>query len=236
MREVIARKLYFGQDQRQALVPTASEFCDAVQVFAVSDNYSVYLEDECICYNTVIVSGTDPVRICKLMRINRPLLRAKAKIARLRTASPENRAKMLSVGYDDVFLDGMPAVVCRARIEAILARLAQVREAATLQSVLDLEVSHYTQAPLNGREMRLMSLLLAAKGRPVPGFRLAATSRPPRPPMSEKSLQVLISVLRSKLRDHIVLEHQGAAGYALHPVSHLAEDGAANASPSLDPT
>lgn len=233
MREIVGRILYFGNSERMSEAETACDFCDRVQIFAITDNYTAYVDDMNKFYNVVIVVGTDAARICKFMRINRSLLRDKAKIAILSAASPVSRAKILCSGYDDIFVESMPAVERRVRIEAILGRLTQVREAATLQSVLDLHLRHYAHEPLSGREMRLMSLLLAAKGRPVSGFRLAATSRPPRPPMSEKSLQVLVSVLRSKLKDHVVLEHHGSEGYSLHPVMPLVGTGGENSSTKL---
>jgi DNA-binding response OmpR family regulator len=216
--EIIERILYFGKAVRDAEVLSAEDFCDAVQVFAIMDDYTAYLDDTKLFYNAVIVSGTDAVRICKFMRINRPLLNNKAKIASLRTASSENRAKILNCGYDDVFHDKMLPVERKARLQAIVARFDRATEEATLQSAFDLHMRHYVHEPLKGRESRVMTLLLAARGGAVPGYRLAATSRAPRPAMSEKSLQVLISVLRSKLKDHVVLEYHEDEGYSLHPV------------------
>lgn len=218
MGEIIGRILYFGQAVRDADVLSAEDFCDAVQVFAIMDDYTAYLDDKKLFYNAVIVSGTDAVRIAKFMRINRPLLKNKAKIASLRIASSENRAKILNCGYDDVFYDKMLPVERRARLQAIVARFDRVSEVEALQSAVDLHMRHYVREPLKAREARVMTLLLAARGGAVPAYRLAATSRAPRPAMSDKSLQVLISVLRSKLKDHVVLEYHEDEGYSLRPV------------------
>lgn len=233
MGDIIGRILHFGNDQRYESARIAKELCQGAQFFAILDEYTAYIDDSNKFYNTVFVLGTDAVRICKFMRINRLLLKDKAKIAILPAASPASRAKILSSGYDDIFVESMPAVERRARIDAIVARLARVRDVATLESVRDMHMRYYAREPLNGREMRLLSLLLAAKGRPVPSFRLAATSRPPRPPMSEKSLQMLVSALRRKLKDHVVLEHHGSEGYSLRSVMPLAESGAENAATRL---
>lgn len=204
--------------------------CEKVQVFRIADDYTAYVDDDRHQYSVIIVVGSDAVRIRKFMRIYRPLLKGKAKIALLRDARPRTRAQILNVGFDDVFDIGTPIIEGKARLAAILGRLTQRQTDELLQEVRELHLQHYTITPLLGREARILALLAAAKGSPVRVQKLVATGRSANRPISLKSLQVLISGLRSKLKPSVRIASHGSSGYALLDVSPVAELLAAAAS------
>lgn len=218
-----ARILHFGNSAPTAELGSAEAMCETVQVFRISDDYTAYVDDERLPYSVIIVAGSDAVRMRKFMRIYRPLLKSKAKIALLRDARPRVRAQILNVGFDDVFDIGTPAAEGTARLEAILGRMGQRQTDDLLQEVRELHLQHYVAAPLLGREARVLSLLVAANGSPVRTQRLTATGRSAHRPISLKSLQVLISGLRAKLRPSVRITSHGSSGYALQDVSPVAE-------------
>ena len=54
-------------------------------------------------YETLIIGGNDPVRAARFLRINRPILARKVKIALMHGSLASKRAKALNAGFDDVF-------------------------------------------------------------------------------------------------------------------------------------
>lgn len=220
---VAARILHFGNGAPPMEVACATTFCETAQVFRIADDYTAYTDDGRQAYSVIFVVGNDPVRIRKFMRIYRPLLKGKAKIALLRDARPRVRAQILNVGFDDVFDVGMSTLERQARIEAILTRMGQRQTDELLREVRELHLQHYVVTPLLDREAKILSLLVAAKGSPVRNQRLAATGRAAHRPISPKSLQVLISGLRTKLKPSIRITSHGSSGYALEEVSPVAE-------------
>lgn len=220
---VAARILHFGNGAPPMEVACAAAFCETAQVFRITDDYTAYTDDGRHAYSVIFVVGSDPVRIRKFMRIYRPLLKGKAKIALLRDARPRVRAQILNVGFDDVFDVGMSTPEGQARIEAILARMGQRQNDELLREVRELHLQHYVVTPLLGREAKILSLLVAARGSPVRNQRLAATGRSVHRPISPKSLQVLISGLRAKLKPSIRITSHGSSGYALQEVSPVAD-------------
>lgn len=218
-----ARILHFGNGTPPAEVTCVEALCETLQVFRIADNYTAYVDDSRLAYSVLFVVGSDAVRIRKFMRIYRPLLKDKAKIAFLRDTRPRARAQILNVGFDDVFDLETTRAEAEARLEAILGRLAQRNTDELLHEVIDLHLQHYVVAPLLGRESRILSLLITARGSPVRTQRLAATGRSAHRPISPKSLQVLISGLRAKLKPNVRITSHGSSGYALEEVSPVAK-------------
>ncbi|MGV3512643.1 MAG: hypothetical protein ACO1OX_11650 [Novosphingobium sp.] len=193
----------------------ACEIAPTDQIFGISDEYITYIDDGRDYYNTVVVIGSDPVRIRKFMRIYRPLLTNKAKVVLLSATRPHGLAQMLNIGFDDVIEAEMPPAEALARIRAILGRIALAQQSQALDAAADLHLQHYAAQALLGREARLLSMLVAAKGSPVRTQHLAASSKSTSRPIGLKSLQVLISGLRGKLKPHLQIVSHGPSGYAL---------------------
>ncbi|WP_158637655.1 response regulator transcription factor [Novosphingobium taihuense] len=220
---ISARILHFGNGAPPVEVNCATAFQENAQVFRIADDYTSFIDDRRETYSVIFIVGSDPGRIRKFMRIYRPLLKSKAKIALLRDARPQVRAQILNVGFDDVFDVEMDPTEGQARIKAILGRMGQRQTDDLLRNVRQLHLQHYVISPLLGRESRILSLLAAAKGAPVRTERLTATGRSALRPISPKSLQVLISGLRAKLKPTISIMSHGSSGYALLDASPVAE-------------
>lgn len=54
-------------------------------------------------FDLVVVMGNDPRRLRQLMRLYRPLLSSRPKIAVMQSSNPRDRAMLLNCGFDDVF-------------------------------------------------------------------------------------------------------------------------------------
>lgn len=218
--EVIsARALYFGNGDPGPETALARAISGRVQFHRITDDYVGHVDDSREYYNTLFVTGSDPVRIRKLIRIYRPVLKTKAKIVIIREVRPGVRAQLLNAGFDDVFDGDMSAAEGAARVRAVLGRIAQSRQAKVIEEVRDLHLQHFTREPLLGREARVLSMLVAARGSPVRSNQLAISGRSTHRPISTKSLQVLISGLRAKLHPNLRIVSQGPAGYSLQEIS-----------------
>lgn len=226
---VCARILYFGNAGPTPEAVLAREIVTTGQLFRISDDYTAYIDDSREFYNVLFVVGSDPVRIRKFMRIYRDLLKTKAKIALVRDARPAARAQILNTGFDDVFGAEISPVEGLARIHAILGRIVMRQQEETLGELAELHLQHYAVQPLLGREARLLAMLVSAKGSPVRSQQLATSSKSTHRQISIKSLQVLVSGLRTKLKPHLQIVSHGPSGYALVDVSpvHRLIDGAA---------
>jgi len=216
---VSARTLYFGNGDPAPETALARAISGRVQLHRITDDYIGHIDDSREYYNTLFVIGSDPVRIRKLMRIYRPLLKMKAKIVIMREVRPSVKAQLLNAGFDDVFDREMPVAEAAARVRAVLGRIAQSQQSKVVEEVRDLHLQHFTREPLLGREARVLSMLVAARGSPVRSSQLAISGRSTHRPISTKSLQVLISGLRSKLRPNLRIVSQGPAGYSLQEIS-----------------
>lgn len=216
---VTARILYFGNSGPPPEANRACEIAPTNQIFGISDEYITYIDDDRDYYNTVVVIGSDPARIRKFMRIYRPLLTNKAKIAFLAGTRPNGRAQMLNIGFDDVIEVEMPPAEALARFRAILGRIALAQQSQALDAAAELHLQHFAAQSLLGREARLLAMLAAAGGSPVRTQQLAASSKSASRPIGIKSLQVLISGLRGKLKPHLQIVSHGPSGYALVDVS-----------------
>lgn len=212
---VTARILYFGNGGPPPEAAIVREFAPTDQLYGISDDYITYIDDSRTFYNTLIVIGSDLVRIRKFMRMYRPLLMTKAKIALMRDARPSTRAQMLNIGFDDVIDLEIHPSEGLARIRAVLGRIALAQHKQALGEASDIHLQHYAAQPLLGREARLLSMLVVARGSPVRTQQLAASGKSTSRPIGIKSLQVLISGLRSKLKPHLQIVSHGPSGYAL---------------------
>lgn len=218
--EVInARALYFGNGDPAPETALARAISGRVQFHRIADDYIGHVDDSREYYNTLFVIGSDPVRIRKLMRIYRPVLKTKAKIVIMREVRPGVTAQLLNAGFDDVFDREMPIAEAAARVRAVLGRIAQSQQSKVVEEVRDLHLQHFIREPLLGREARVLSMLVAARGSPVRSSQLAISGRSTHRPISTKSLQVLISGLRSKLHPNLRIVSQGPAGYSLQETS-----------------
>ena len=168
-------------------------------------------------YETLIIGGNDPVRAARFLRINRPILARKVKIALMHGSLASKRAKALNAGFDDVFDSArMSPEEAEARCTVILARYQaaakQARAEQELASSLD-RIAHLHM--LGKRERHLLTLLANRLGEPVSHYRLRTELSHGNDELSYNYLKVLASNLRAKLKPPYVLVPGGQGSYKI---------------------
>ncbi len=168
-------------------------------------------------YETLIIGGNDPVRAARFLRINRPILARKVKIALMHGSLASKRAKVLNAGFDDVFDSArMGPEEAEARCAAILSRYRaaahQAREEQELASSLE-RIAHLHL--LGKRERQLLTLLAVRLGEPVSHYKLRTELSNGNDEMSYNYLKVLASNLRAKLKSPFVLVPGGQGSYKI---------------------
>lgn len=216
---ISARVLYFGSAGPSAETALALDVAGRTQIHRITDDYIAYVDDGHAFYNTIFIVGNDAARIRKFMRFYRPVLKHKARIVLIRATRPRVRAQLLNAGFDEVFEPDMPVPEATARVRAILTRLALNQQSKVADDVRDLHLQHFARAPLLGREARVLAMLVAAQGSPVRSQQLATSSKSTHRPIGTKSLQVLISGLRGKLKHNLQIVSHGPSGYSLQETS-----------------
>ena len=168
-------------------------------------------------YEILIIGGNDPVRTARFLRVNRPILARKVKIALMHGSLASKRAKALNAGFDDVFDSArMNREEADARCSAILARY----HAAAYQARADQELADSLERVahlhlLGKRERQLLTLLTNKLGEPVSHFKLRAELSQGNDEMSYNYLKVLASNLRAKLKSPYVLVPGGQGSYKI---------------------
>lgn len=221
--EVAGRIFYFGNASDTPEIAHAKRLCNSAYVAKISDDYTAFVDDAKNYYNTVFVVGTDPARVRKFLRTYRPLFMRKAKIALVKESRPRSRAQMLNTGFDDVFDLETHPLEASVRLDAILGRVAHSHAAETFDDVLKTHMRFYADTKLLEREVRILALLIANRGMPVRKHLLTASTKSPHKSITPKSLQVLISGLRGKLKPNFRIVSHGASGYSFEEVSAVAE-------------
>lgn len=220
---VRTRVLHFGNNSSSPEMERVGAVAKTSQAFRIGDDYTAYVDDTHHNYSAILIFGSDTVRISKFMRIYRPLLKNKARIAMLVHSNPRQRTRLLNAGFDDVFDCRLPIEEAHVRIAAIAARLGRNGIDAASNRAFEQHLQHYVTRPLVGREARVLWVLVQAKGAPVGCERLAATGTSAQRQMSCKSLRVLISGLRSKLQPTVEIVREGSSSYALRKISKVCD-------------
>lgn len=168
-------------------------------------------------YETLIIGGNDPVRAARFLRINRPILASKVKIALMYGSLASKRAKLLNAGFDDVFDSARmggeeaamrcAAIVARYRAAAHQAQ-AELELASSLERVANLHL-------LGKRERQLLKLLAERLGEPVSHYKLRTELGNNADELSYNYLKVLASNLRAKLKSPYVLVPGGQGSYKI---------------------
>ncbi|WP_298290103.1 hypothetical protein [Novosphingobium sp.] len=178
-------------------------------------------------FDAVVVMGNDPRRLRQLMRLYRPLLRSRPKIAVLQVSNPRDRAMLLNSGYDDVFEPKMPVPEAQARTIALVRRYA-----ATLtgdvpevpEDVLKSVITEDAIDTISRRQIGLLGLLLKKSPNPVAFDQLCSCSSK-RKRISAATLRVAISNLRSMLKDDVEITYHYPSSYALSRVEDFGSKG-----------
>lgn len=220
---VDARIFFFGKNENSSNIEQAILLCDSYYCSSISEEYVAYVSDNGHKFNTVFIVGSDPVRVRKFFKIYIPLFYSQAKIAFLRSSRPGIRAKLIRLGFDDVFDVRMDSSEQRARIAAIHRRLALAARPHNFHEALPNHLNFYVTKELSNREARALLLLVGSRGRLVRAQALRSTMRVPDNMMSQKSLAVLISNIRSKLKPAFRIFRFGNLGYALEHVNAVEE-------------
>lgn len=168
-------------------------------------------------YETLIIGGNDPVRMARFLRINRPILARKVKIALMHCSLASKRAKALNAGFDDVFDSArMSPEEAAARCAAILARYRAAAHQARADQELASSLERIAHLHLLGkRERQLLTLLATRLGEPVSHYKLRTELSNGNDEMSYNYLKVLASNLRAKLKSPYVLVPGGQGSYKI---------------------
>lgn len=168
-------------------------------------------------YETLIIGGNDPVRAARFLRINRPILARKVKIALMHGSLASKRAKALNAGFDDVFDSArMSPEEAEARCISILARYRAAASQARAEQELASSLERVAHVHLLGkRERHLLTLLAARVGEPVSHYKLRTELSHGGDELSYNYLKVLASNLRAKLKAPYVLIPGGQGSYKI---------------------
>lgn len=168
-------------------------------------------------YEALIIGGNDPVRMARFLRINRPILARKVKIALMHGSLASKRAKALNAGFDDVFDSArMSPEEAAARCAAILARYRAAAHQARAEQELASSLERIAHLHLLGkRERQLLTLLATRLGEPVSHYKLRTELSNGNDEMSYNYLKVLASNLRAKLKSPYVLVPGGQGSYKI---------------------
>lgn len=193
---------------------------DAVEQHTFVDLETRFLsiaEDD---YETLIIGGNDPVRAARFLRINRPILARKVKIALMHGSLASKRAKALNAGFDDVFDSArMSPEEAKARCAVILARYQAAAQLARAEQELASSLDRVAHVHLLGkRERQLLTLLVNRLGEPVSHYKLRTELSQGNDELSYNYLKVLASNLRAKLKAPYVLVPGGQGSYKITSV------------------
>lgn len=184
----------------------------------VSESYMADVSPARSDYDLLVAAASDVKRIKQFLKIYRPLLNAKPKIALTSESMPKDRVSLLNAGFDDVFDTRMHPLEGQARIAAIYARYsllsAQVQEVARKSEALQQYLAPDMADQVNQREASILNALIGRSPRPVPTFVLRDTLAD-RPAVSLATLRVIISSLRSKIASPFIIVSIAPSSYAL---------------------
>lgn len=168
-------------------------------------------------YETLIIGGNDPVRAARFLRINRPILARKVKIALMHGSLASKRAKALNAGFDDVFDSArMSPEEAEARCAVILSRYQAAAHEARAQQELASSLDRIAHLHLLGkRERQLLTLLVNRLGEPVSHYKLRTELSQGTDELSYNYLKVLASNLRAKLKAPYILVPGGQGSYKI---------------------
>lgn len=187
-----------------------------ISVCRASENYIADIAPSRFDYDVLLIAGSDPKRIKRLLRCYAPALARRPKVALTKGNSPSERASLLRAGFDDVFDTRMPMPEARARMRAMVQRYGIARAHAPASAAVETAPDYgpHLVAPATGSERALLEMLLAANGRSVPATMLAgALGR--NEPLKLATIKVIVSTLRKKLRKGADIRSDRQAGYLL---------------------
>lgn len=110
-----ARVVHFGDSVAEAKLTWLQLVGLPFDRRKISEAYVTDLGSSGDPFDILLVSGGDQVRIRRFLRINKPLLNGKLKIALMPSSKPRDRALLLSAGFDDVFDLKMNTLEARMR-------------------------------------------------------------------------------------------------------------------------
>ncbi|WP_298190858.1 winged helix-turn-helix domain-containing protein [Novosphingobium sp.] len=190
---------------------------DAVEQHTFVDLETRFLSIAEEDYEALIIGGNDPVRAARFLRINRPILARKVKIALMHGSLASKRAKALNAGFDDVFDSArMSPEEAKARCAVILARYQAAAQQARAEQELASSLDRIAHVHLLGkRERQLLTLLVGRIGEPVSHYKLRTELSRGNDELSYNYLKVLASNLRAKLKPPYVLVPGGQGSYKI---------------------
>lgn len=182
---------------------------------AVSESYIADISPAANDFDILLVTGNDVRRLRQLLRLYRPLLHSKAKIAIMPATTPRERASLLNAGFDEVCDPRMPIPEAQARAVSLVNRYrtAGLRLSQNSQNRCFFDESEITTAPLTRRERAICSLLFEQSPNHVSISTLCNATGVKT--IARSSLRVLISKIRTKLRKGWRIEYTNSGSYAL---------------------
>ena len=197
------------------------------KTFPMHSSYS-YRDGDTKCFsmadddfNVIIFGSNDAVRATNFLKLGKPIVNRKLKIALMTRSTPPRRAQLLSTGYDDVFDTARttPAEAI-ARTTSMWGRYNSRIQTEQIESVgrsrLE-EVANYDD--LSRREKRILEILLYKEGSFASYTQLQCNVSDRAEAISFTHLKVLICELRKKLIKPYVISSRSLLGYELHKKS-----------------
>lgn len=214
VRAINARVASFGDSSSLPQLHWLQFVFPDQSVRTISESYIADISPSQSDYDVLVIVGNDVRRIRHLLRLYRPLLNAKPKIAVMQQSLPRDRATLLNAGFDEVLDPRMKVPEAQARALAIANRYFQVMEDTSASSELPLYRWLHSALPqMTPRERCVCEMLMKHYPNPVSVSQLA-TASPNRSAIAASSLRVMISSIRSKLPEGVLIEYHHPKAYA----------------------
>ncbi|WP_101798689.1 winged helix-turn-helix domain-containing protein [Novosphingobium sp. TH158] len=162
----------------------------------------------------IFVCSNDPTRMIRLFRLYKEVLKRKLLIAVMNRSTPKDRARLLTVGFDDVFDGRTLPLEATVRVNARLRRLAEMNIIKLGPSTCDMQnFKHYL---LSDRENVILAKLCSRMDKPVSQNILLNEIHEHYGHSNRRSLHVMLSHIRKKLHpDYAIIYSRHDDSYML---------------------
>lgn len=168
-------------------------------------------------FDVFIVGCNDVPRVAKLLRSYAHVARSKPRVLIVKGITPAERARALMAGFDDVFdYARMQPEEAVARVRALQRRYMIHAQGSASDQLQAANVALVVNGQaLTRSEKRVLSALVRRPGRTVSYFSLSLEVGGGIEPASVNYLKVVVSHLRRKLREGVLIVAEPRAGYMI---------------------
>lgn len=206
IKNIAARVAVIGDVSAQGTLSWLQFIAPNQKICTVSESYVGAITSAREEYDILIAVGNDMRRLQRLIRLYQPALTKKPKIAILIGGMPSDRSKLLNSGYDDVFDQRTPVPEAQARLLTHHRRYQFTNGERGAPDATSFDASQWCDAPLTARQQEILCALVRSSPAPVLTYHLRKSQSGKRE-LTNSSVRVLISTIRSKLKSGITIKY-----------------------------